>query len=398
LFAALTAVCGSTSFASDEKPLPVFKKLVLSDKFYAEGAYYADFNRDGHMDVVAGPYWWEGPGFMKKHEIRPPKEFDPHGYSDNFLTYTGDFNGDGWPDVFYVPFPGTEAYWYENPGSEGGPWKKHFALKDCGNESPQLVDLFKMGQPVLIYNNTGHLGYASFNPAKPDEPWTFHAVSAAGNYQRFTHGIGYGDINGDGRNDIIESKGWWEQPAQLTEGNPSKDKQWIWHPFKFAENAAQMYVYDVDGDGLADVICSWHCHQYGLVWYKQIRSSSGEITWKQNVILPPKPDLKSSELRFSQLHGVALADMTGNGLKDIITGKRYWAHGPTGDVEPSAPAVLYWFELIRDKDHGAHYVPHLIDSDSGVGTQVSAIDLNGDGVPDVIVGNKKGVFVFLSQK
>jgi hypothetical protein len=273
-------------------------------------------------------------------------------------------------------------------------------MKDCGNESPQLVDLFKNGKPVLIYDNagdlnkTGHLGYASYDPAKPDALWTFHAVSNKGNYQKFTHGIGCGDINGDGRNDILEAKGWWEQPAKL-----SDDKPWTWHPFKFADAAAQMYVYDVDGDGLADVICSWHCHQYGLVWYKQARSPKGEITWKQNIILPPKPDLKSDALRISQMHGMAMADMNGDGLKDIITGKRYWAHGPNGpDAEQSAPAVLYWFELIRDKKKGVHFVPHLIDNDSGVGTQVTAVDLNGDGVPDVIVGNKKGVFVFLSQR
>ena len=88
-----------------EPPAPTFKKIRLTDKFYAEGAYYADFNKDGKLDVVAGPYWYEGPDFQKKHEIHPPKAYDPKGYSDNFLTYTGDFNGDGWPDVLYVPLP-----------------------------------------------------------------------------------------------------------------------------------------------------------------------------------------------------------------------------------------------------------------------------------------------------
>ena len=158
-----------------------------------------------------------------------------------------------------------------------------------------------------------------------------------------------------------------------------------------------MAVYDVDGDGLADVITSWHCHLYGLVWYQQQRSSSGEITWKQHIILPPNPDLKSDALRISQMHAIDLADIKGNGLKDIITGKRYWAHGPEGDKEASAPAVLYWFELHRDKAAGVQFIPHKIDDNSGVGTQVIAKDLNGDGVPDIIVGNKKGVFLFLSQ-
>ena len=385
--AALPLVCQA------ERPLPTFKKVTLSDTFFCEGAYYGDFNNDDQLDVVAGPYWYEGPDFQRKHEIYPAQAVDPHNYSNNFLTFTADFNGDGWLDVLYVPHPGTDAYWYENPGRSGGPWRKHLALHDCGNESPAWVDINGDGRPELVYNITGQLGYATWDPAKADEPWVFHPITPQDvRYQRYTHGLGVGDINGDGRPDIVESSGWWEQPAKIEAGKP-----WIKHPFKFAEAGAQMLVYDVDGDGLADVITSWHCHLYGLVWYQQQRSADGEITWRQHVILPPKPDLKSDALRISQMHGLDLADINGDGLKDIVTGKRYWAHGPHGDVEADAPPVLYWFELHRDKTAGVQFIPHKIDDNSGVGTQVIAKDLNGDGVPDIIVGNKKGVFLFMSQ-
>ncbi len=376
-----------------ETAQPTFKKVTLSDKFFCEGAYYGDFNNDGKLDVVAGPYWYEGPDFLKKHEIYPAVAIDPHGYSNNFLAFNGDFNGDGWLDVLYLPHPGTDAYWYENPGRSGGPWKKHLALHDCGNESPAWVDINGDGRPELVYNTTGKLGYATWDPAKPNDLWDFHPITPKDSrYQRYTHGIGVGDINGDGRPDILDSDGWWEQPAKIEPGKP-----WIRHPFKFAEGGAQILVYDVDGDGLADVITSWHCHLYGLVWYQQQRSASGEITWKQHVILPPKPDMKSDALRISQMHALDLADINGDGLKDIVTGKRYWSHGPNGDAEPDAPAVLYWFELRRDKTAGVRFIPHKIDDNSGVGTQVIAKDLNGDGVPDIIVGNKKGMFLFLSQ-
>lgn len=388
----LTLVCvalAATCLAAE----PKFKKVVLTEKFYAEGAYFADFNRDGKMDVVAGPFWYEGPDFQKKHEIIPPKAFDPHGYSDNFLTFTGDFNGDGWPDVFYVGYPGADAYWYENPAGKDEPWKKHLGPKNCGNESPMWADINGDGRPELIYNIDGYLGYATWDPAKPDQPWVFHAVSTKGSYQRYTHGIGYGDINGDGRIDLLESAGWWEQPARIEPGKP-----WIWHPFRFASDAAQMLAYDVDGDGLCDVITTLHCHGYGLVWWKQVRNEKDEISFKENVILPGKPDLKSNALRISQMHALDLADMNGDGLKDIVTGKRWWAHGPSGDAEPNAPSVLYWFELKRDPQKGARFIPHQIDNNSGVGTQVATADLNGDGIPDVIVSNKKGTFLFLSEK
>ena len=371
---------------------PTFKKLQLSDKFYAEGAYYADFNKDGKLDVVAGPFWYEGPNFQTKHEIRPPEEFDPKGYSDNFLTFTGDFNGDDWADVLYVPWPGKDASWYENPAGKAGPWKQHFALKDVGNESPMWADIDADGRPDLLYNVSGYLGYATYDPAKPEQPWTFHPVTPKGNYQRYSHGIGYGDIDGDGRLDIVESDGWWRQPAKADAGKP-----WPKLLFRFAEAGAQMLVYDVDGDGLNDVITAWHCHRYGLVWYEQARGDQGQITWKQHVILPPNPDLTSNDLRISQLHALDLVDVNGDGLSDVLIGKRFWAHGPNGDVEPAAPAVIYWFELRRDKDKGVQFVAHMIDDDSGVGTQVTAADLNGDSVPDPIVSNKKGTFIHLSQ-
>ncbi len=383
----------ASSLASAESPAPTYKKVQLSDKFTCEGAYFADFNKDGKLDVVSGPFWYEGPDFQKKHEVREPKVYDPKGYSDNFLTFTGDFNNDGWADIFYVPFPGGDAFWCENPAGKEGHWKQHPALKDVGNESPVWGDVNGDGRPELIYNNTGYMGYATYDPAKPGEPWTFHAVTPKGNFQRFTHGIGFGDVNGDGRVDLVESEGWWEQPADAA----TSDKPWTKHPHRFAEAGAQLLVYDVDGDGLADVITAWHCHHYGLVWHQQVRNPAGETSWRQHVILSPKPDVKSDALRISQLHALDLVDMNGDGLKDILTGKRFWAHGPTGDVEPNAPAVVYWFELRRDKEKGAQFIPHQVDDNSGVGTQVAAADLNGDGLPDVIVGNKKGTFLFLSQ-
>lgn len=388
LWVVLTLSMCATCFAAS----PAYKKQVISDKFYAEGAYYGDFNKDGKPDIVAGPYWYEGPDFQKRHEIYPGKEYDPKGYSEVFVTFVADFNGDGWPDVLHCPHPGKEAYWYENPAGKDGPWKKHLAVKDCGNESQCWGDVNGDGRPELIYNINGFLGYATWDPAKPDAEWVFHPVSTKGSYQRYTHGCGFGDINGDGRVDILEANGWWEQPAAPKEGEP-----WIRHPFKFSDAAAQMLVYDIDGDGLNDVVTAWHCHLFGLVWWQQVRDAKGEISFTKHEIIPEKPDPQKGDLRVSQLHAFDLVDINGDGLKDFVTGKRFWAHGPRGDVEPDAPAVVYWFELKRDKEKGASFIPHQIDNDSGVGTQVAAADVNGDGVPDVIVANKKGVFVHLSQ-
>src|SRR5690606_22566805 len=128
----------------------------------------------------------------------------------------------------------------------------------------------------------------------------------------------------------------------------------------------------------------------------QVREGDA-ITFRRHLIMGSPEDDNAAGVVFSQLHAVELVDINGDGLRDIVTGKRFWAHGPDGDVEPNAPAVVYWFELVRDGEN-VEFVPHLIDDDSGVGTQVTVADISGDGRPDVIVGNKKGTFISIQRR
>ncbi len=394
-----------------------FKKIQLSNQFWSEGADFADFNHDGKMDVASGPFWYEGPDFKIRHEYYPAaasfKKKNEDGtemtipgfegalgvkntYSDNFLAFTADINGDGWMDIVVIGFPGKETYWYENPQNQPGHWARHTILDVTDDESPGFGDLLGNGQPALICCSGGYAGYATPDPKHPTEKWTFHRVSPKKGYQRFTHGLGFGDVNGDGRNDLLLAAGWYEQPASL-DGDPL----WKFHPYAFAPGtgSSTMFAYDVNGDGLPDVITSLNAHGFGLAWYEQLpeKDANGETQFKQHLILNPDGKPNSYGVSFSQLHSVALCDMDGDGLKDIVTGKRFWAHGNEGDVEPNAPAVLYWFKLVRGANHTADFVPFLIDNDSGVGTQVVAGDINGDKLPDIVVGNKKGTFVFLQQ-
>ena len=383
------SLCGEPAVAK-------YRKLPLNDQFFSEGATFGDFNKDGKMDAASGPYWWEGPEFKTRHEYYPALPFDPLSYSDNFLSFSHDFNGDGWTDILVLGWPGIDASWYENPGVGGKMWRRHVVFLPVDNESPTFGDLLGKGQPALICMSAGRIGYATFAPKDPVRPWTFHPISPPGTWQRYTHGLGFGDVNGDGRNDILEKDGWWEQPAAL-----ANDPVWKQHKFPFAGAArggAQMFVYDVNGDKLPDVITSIDAHGYGISWFEQQRSAEGAISFRPHVITSTKADEKIAGVQFSQPHAMALADFDGDGLLDLLTGKRWWAHGPKGDVDPLGTPVLYAFVLRRAADGKASFVPHLLEDTTGVGTQVAAADVNGDGRPDVVVGNKRGTAVILSGK
>jgi len=374
-----------------------FAKTRLTDSFHAEGAGSGDIDRDGHGDAVYGPYWYAGPDFKTRHEIYPPEDFDPNKYSNNFITFVSDVNGDEWPDVLVNVWPGKEVAWFENPGKAGGAWKRHLAHPIVDNESPGFADVTGDSKPELVFHTGGVLGFAGPSDPTGTQRWTFRPCSEQAKWGQYTHGLGTGDVNGDGRVDLLMAEGWWEQPE------PGSKEPWTKHSFAFGGGGAQMHAYDVDGDGDQDVISSLQAHGYGLSWFEQVKKD-GEITFVPHPILPTAADQNLDGVQFSQPHAVQVVDVNGDGLKDIITGKRYWAHGPKGDPDPGGPALLYWFELVRgDKAAGANaaaavsYKPHRIDDDSGVGTNFATGDLNGDGRLDIVIGNKKGGFVFLQK-
>lgn len=183
--------------------------------------------------------------------------------------------------------------------------------------------------------------------------------------------------------DILEPNGWWEQPASL-----AGDPVWTFHQVSFGPGA-QLYAVDLDGDGLNDVVASV-AHFYGLAWFQQVRQN-GQISFCKHVIMGDPTAPNRYGVSFSELHAVAIADVDGDGVPDIITGKRHWAHGPNGDVDPNGPSVLYWFRTVRT-DQGVDFIPYLIDGNSGVGTQIFVGDVDGDGRPDVVTSNKLGTF------
>ena len=379
-----------TAFAQ-QKVVHDFKRQQLTDVYFSEGANAGDIDGDGNVDAVYGPYWFAGPKFDEKHEIYQPAPQNREGYADNFFSWVYDFNSDGQNDVFVVGFPGTPAYVYENPGKSGldSHWKKHEVFDWVSNESPQFVDMVGDDRPELVCTRDGFFGYVTVDWEDPFSTWTFHRISERIAAERFGHGLGIGDVNGDDRKDVIFSDGWFEQP----EGDAATSR-WQLHPadFSSAYGGAEMYAYDVDGDGDQDVITSEAAHDFGLSWYEQVQNDDA-IDFKRHVIMGAHPSENHYGVLFSELHSVNLVDMDGDGLKDIVTGKTFYSHHKQSPMW-DAGAVVYWFRLVRNED-GVDWIPYQIDDEAGIGRQLSVHDVNQDGLPDVVVGGMKGSHVLI---
>lgn len=372
---------------------PSHEKQVLSREVFTEGASFGDVNGDGSIDLVAGALWHEGPDFKVAHRYRPGKGGGPNGYAhSSFLSWVRDMNGDGRSDICNVSHTGVfHLDLYLQPAEPSEDWPMSRIVTGFGNESPEMADLTGDGKPELVAMQNGRFGFFMADWNAVDKPWTFHAISGERTKSPYYHGLGVGDVNGDGRSDLLEKEGWYESPA-----NPLQEGDWKFHPFRFSEpGGAQMLVYDIDGDGDNDVVTSLAAHAWGLAWFENVANDDG-IEWKRHELMPTDRSPGVGGICFTQSHGFATGDFNGDGLADFVTGKRYWAHNGK-DPDANGAAVLYWFQLKRGET-GASFVPHLLDDDSGVGTQVAVADLNGDGRTDIGVGNKKGVFVFRSGK
>jgi len=372
LAALLVSVVVGTGVAAEKSAGIKFKRTELDKLFRSEGVCVGDFNSDGKMDIAAGSVYYAAPDWKMVSILEKPEEFDPHAYSVSFCNFADDVNGDGRTDLIVVDFPGKQTWWFEQPQASGSAWKRHECTPVTNNESPSYLDVDGDGKRELLlgYDPGKYIGYAKPSAAGP---WKLTPISASGapGTDRFSHGIGAGDINGDGRTDVLVVDGWWEAPSDKAQST------WVFHPVKFGEACAQMHVYDFDGDGDNDVLSS-SAHQVGIWWHEQTADG-----WKTHQISDA----------ISQTHSLCLADINGDKLPDFVTGKRWWAHGPKGDARPDEPAVVMWFELAR-KDGKPVWTPHEIDHDSGVGTQFEVADVNGDGLLDVVTANKKGAHYF----
>ena len=274
-------------------PIAKFERVQLNDIFYAEGIAMGDINSDGKQDIVSGPFYYLGPDFKVAHEIYPPATIAiagaeypggpavpqagsiTHGnYPPSFMSWVHDFNGDGWQDIFMVmsfgPRPTFSGHVFLNPKGEKRHWDNYQVIPLITTEANQFVDVNGDGKPELTMqvatrSQTGRMPkWAMRSPtgATRRSPGSSRPCPSRGRWSG--HGLGTGDVNNDGRMDLVSPAGWWEQPAtNASAGN------WKYHAARFGNGGAEIAVYDVNGDGINDIVTSLAAHGPGLAWFEQ---------------------------------------------------------------------------------------------------------------------------------
>lgn len=374
---------GATAAAEEEAGGVKFSRRCLMQS-PNEGCAVADVDRDGVLDVIAGTHWFKGPDFVPR-PVRDIPQTMTEFYANNG-DHAYDVDGDGWVDVISGGWMESEIYWYKNPGKlgleRGYKWQPNLLKNTRGqNEAFELRDFDGDGVPEVFVS--------CWVQKDPAVVWKMIKTEGKPDLQRVVigeqgggHGYAFGDINGDGREDLATEAGWYERP----EGDPLA-RPWKFHPeTALPHPSCPFLAVDVNGDGRTDLVWG-KAHDFGLFWWEQgPPKSDGTTTWTERLI----------DKSWSQAHAIVWVDIDGDGRPEAVTGKRVRGHAgkDPGGLEPEC---VYYYKWDPGAKQFTRFTVSPAGAGVGIGMQIRVADLNADGRPDIAVAGKTGTWVLINE-
>ncbi len=354
--------------ASAPAPLP-FDAVTIDARSNFEAVGVADFDKDGDLDLASGDSWFAAPDWTR-HPIGAVGAAD--GYRLDFADVPLDVNGDSWIDIVSCSWHRRAVVWRENPGAaheeiaQWPAWTEHVVDEPGNMETALAVDVDGDGRLDFVPDVTDKVVWYRVE----NGTLVRHDVSATIG----GHGIGVGDVNGDGKNDFVKPGGWLAAP------------DWEFHPFPadfaLGHLGIAIVVRDFDGDGDADLFAA-NGHDYGTCWLEQTADPAHRFV---------KHDVDHD---WSMGHSLALADLDGDGVPEIVTGKRFHAH----DNDPGVGDPLVIFDYAFDRATRAFRRTTIHEGGAiGAGLTLTAVDLDKDGDVDLVCPGKSGLYLLMNSR
>ena len=359
------------SLPAAEQPRMAVHNINAAAEYPACGVI--DVNKDGKLDIVSGGFWYEAPDW-KKHFLREVEVI--RGRFDDYSNLELDVNADGWTDIVSVNYRSKSLFWMEHPGERirtepETPWTKHVIDTPGPMETGRLHDIDGDGRLDLLPNGTDFAAWYEL-----EKPGVFirHDLpkEIAG------HGVGFGDINGDGRGDIVGPRGWLEAPEDRRAG------RWLWHPdWELHQGASiPIVVHDVDRDGDNDLLYG-RGHNYGLYWLEDNSPQRKQGIWTLHAI----------DTSWAQPHSLLLADLDNDKQPELIAGKRYMGHEGRDPGEWER-IVLYSYQF---NPQSRTFKRTLLAQDcAGFGLDPKVADIDADGDLDIVTADRNGLSLLIA--